>query len=157
MNAPYCSRITVFLLILAAGASAGCEERKAWSAPAEPPAPSAPVSQTKPSPARHFCVVQPGDGWWHIAQTLDVSMDGLLAANGATTATPLNPGQLLVLPAGPRTLSPIRRTRPVPQPVPQAGPFIPYPGNGLGPTPCADGTWSHSSGRGTCSHHGGIL
>lgn len=36
------------------------------------------------------------------------------------------------------------------------GAFIPYAGNGGGPTPCADGTWSHSSGRGTCSHHGGI-
>jgi hypothetical protein len=28
-------------------------------------------------------------------------------------------------------------------------------GNGLGPTPCADGTVSGSAGRGTCSHHGG--
>ncbi len=36
------------------------------------------------------------------------------------------------------------------------GPFIPYKGNGGGPTTCADGTRSHSSGRGTCSHHGGI-
>jgi hypothetical protein len=34
--------------------------------------------------------------------------------------------------------------------------FIPYPGNGGGPTQCADGMYSHSSGRGTCSHHGGI-
>jgi hypothetical protein len=36
------------------------------------------------------------------------------------------------------------------------GQFIPYAGNGGGPTQCRDGTWSHSSGRGTCSHHGGI-
>ena len=36
------------------------------------------------------------------------------------------------------------------------GNFIPYAGNGRGPTLCADGSWSHSSGRGTCSHHGGI-
>jgi hypothetical protein len=36
------------------------------------------------------------------------------------------------------------------------GTFIPYPGNGRGPTPCSDGTYSHSSGSGTCSHHGGI-
>lgn len=36
------------------------------------------------------------------------------------------------------------------------GEFIPYPGNGGGPTLCADGMYSHSSGRGTCSHHGGI-
>jgi hypothetical protein len=34
--------------------------------------------------------------------------------------------------------------------------FIPYPGNGGGPTLCADGMYSHSSGRGTCSHHGGV-
>lgn len=36
------------------------------------------------------------------------------------------------------------------------GQFIPYAGNGGGPTQCNDGTWSHSSGRGTCSHHGGV-
>ena len=34
--------------------------------------------------------------------------------------------------------------------------YIPYEGNGGGPTLCQDGTTSHSSGRGTCSHHGGI-
>jgi hypothetical protein len=34
--------------------------------------------------------------------------------------------------------------------------FIPYPGNGGGPTLCSDGTYSHSTGRGTCSGHGGI-
>src|SRR2546423_9815618 len=43
-------------------------------------------------------------------------------------------------PASPRVVSP--------------GPFIPYAGNGLGPTRCADGTWSHSAGPGPCSHHG---
>lgn len=36
------------------------------------------------------------------------------------------------------------------------GTFIPYEGNGGGPTLCRDGTYSRSSGRGTCSHHGGI-
>ena len=35
-------------------------------------------------------------------------------------------------------------------------PYLPYPGNGGGPTFCADGTISGSSGRGTCSYHGGI-
>jgi hypothetical protein len=29
-------------------------------------------------------------------------------------------------------------------------------GNGRGPLLCSDGTYSHSSGRGTCSRHGGI-
>ena len=38
----------------------------------------------------------------------------------------------------------------------QPGQFIPYPGNGGGPTLCRDGTYSNSSGRGTCSWHGGI-
>lgn len=38
----------------------------------------------------------------------------------------------------------------------QTGGFIPYQGNGRGPTLCSDGMYSHSSGRGTCSHHGGV-
>lgn len=33
--------------------------------------------------------------------------------------------------------------------------YIPYPGNGGGPTLCRDGSISNSSGPGTCSHHGG--
>jgi uncharacterized membrane protein YgcG len=37
-----------------------------------------------------------------------------------------------------------------------SGGFIPYAGNGGGPTLCADGAMSHSSGRGTCSDHGGV-
>lgn len=37
-----------------------------------------------------------------------------------------------------------------------AGNYIPYAGNGGGPTLCADGMISNSSGRGTCSHHGGV-
>lgn len=45
---------------------------------------------------------------------------------------------------------------PPPVAVPGPGEFIPYKGNGRGPTLCRDNTWSHSSGRGTCSHHGGI-
>jgi uncharacterized membrane protein YgcG len=40
--------------------------------------------------------------------------------------------------------------------VTSTGGFIPYAGNGGGPTLCADGMMSHSSGRGTCSHHGGV-
>lgn len=39
---------------------------------------------------------------------------------------------------------------------PSAGQFIRYEGNGGGPTLCGDGSYSHSSGRGTCSHHRGI-
>jgi hypothetical protein len=36
-----------------------------------------------------------------------------------------------------------------------SGPFIDYAGNGSGPTPCSDGMWSNSGGRGTCASHGG--
>ncbi|HEX7677082.1 MAG TPA: hypothetical protein VF713_03085, partial [Thermoanaerobaculia bacterium] len=39
---------------------------------------------------------------------------------------------------------------------PLPGTFIPYQGDGGGPTLCSDGMYSHSSGRGTCSHHGGV-
>jgi hypothetical protein len=157
MDVAYCSRLTVFLLILTAGASTGCEERKAWSAPPVPH-PTADQPPTLPPPTQETYAVQYGDGWWYIARAQGVSMGELLAVNGATTATPLHPGQVILLPAGAAssdTGAP-HLTSPVPSPAPQPGPFIPYPGNGLGPSPCADGSWSHSSGRGTCSHHGGV-
>jgi len=54
---------------------------------------------------------------------------------------------------------PVPRARsiaPSAPPTPEPGAFIPYEGNGGGPTLCSDGMYSHSSGRGTCSHHGGI-
>lgn len=47
-------------------------------------------------------------------------------------------------------------TQAAPRATTAPGQFIPYAGNGGGPTRCRDGTYSHSSGRGTCSHHGGI-
>lgn len=43
-----------------------------------------------------------------------------------------------------------------PDQAPVVGPTLVYPGNGGGPTTCNDGSISHSSGRGTCSGHGGI-
>ena len=69
---------------------------------------------------------------------------------------------------GPSVPSPTQPAPPSTTPVPPAvpvvtttpatpsGPFITYPGNGGGPTQCRDGSVSHSSGRGTCSGHGGI-
>lgn len=39
---------------------------------------------------------------------------------------------------------------------PRPGEFIPYRGNGGGPTLCNDGMYSRSSGSGTCAHHGGV-
>jgi hypothetical protein len=47
----------------------------------------------------------------------------------------------------------------VPTQMPSFAPVAPtilYPGNGGGPTICGDGSISGSSGRGTCSHHGGV-
>jgi hypothetical protein len=156
MDVAYCSRTTLFTFILLSATSAGCEERKAWSAPpVQRPTPEQP--STPPPPLQRTYVVQRGDGWWHIARVQGVSMGELLAVNGATTATPLYPGQVILLPLGAAhsDIAAPNVTSPAPWQAPQPGPFIPYQGNGLGPTPCADGSWSHSSGRGTCSHHGG--
>jgi LysM repeat protein len=159
MDAAYRSRLKLFLLILAAGASTGCEEWGEWKARSAPPITREVPEQpsTPPSPTQETYAVQYGDGWWYIARAQGVSMGALLAVNGATPATPLHPGQVIQLPAGaaPSDTPAPNLTSPVQWVAPQPGPFIPYPGNGLGPTPCADGSWSHSSGRGTCSHHGG--
>lgn len=54
-------------------------------------------------------------------------------------------------PPASRNAPPQSSTQPKSPPV-----YIPYPGNGGGPTLCSDGSTSHSSGSGTCSHHGGI-
>lgn len=157
MNVAHCSRMTLFTLILAAGATAGCEERRAWSAPPAPRLTAESKPAPRPPPTQKTYVVQYGDGWWDIARSQGTSMGDLLAVNGATTATQLHPGQVLQLPAGGARPDTGARNQasPVPRSAPQPGPFIPYRGNGFGPTPCADGSWSHSSGRGTCSHHGG--
>lgn len=61
----------------------------AWSAPHKAQAPA----------ARTY-VVKAGDGgWFKVAQEHHVSLSQLLAANKATTATPLRVGQTLKLPA----------------------------------------------------------
>jgi LysM repeat protein len=60
----------------------------AWSAPHK--------AQT---PAARTYVVKAGDGgWFKVAQAHHVSLPQLLAANKATTATPLRVGQTLKLP-----------------------------------------------------------
>jgi LysM repeat protein len=60
----------------------------AWSAP--PPRKA----------ATHAYVVRAGDGgWWRIAHAHGVPMAQLLAANHATTATPVRTGQTIQLPA----------------------------------------------------------
>lgn len=48
---------------------------------------------------------------------------------------------------------------PLAPPLPQSSPTIVFPWATAPPpavTVCRDGTVSHSTGRGTCSHHGGI-
>ena len=62
-------------------------------------------------------------------------------------------GDVVLVPTRTPTPPPARPTALAGQP---SGPFIAYPGNGRGPTQCRDGSVSHSAGRGTCSHHGGI-
>ena len=104
------------------------------------------AAQTVP---RTYAVVA-GDSWSVIAAKFGVSMQALYAANGLTGPTAaLYPGTVLFLPVN-ATASNLP-----PGPGPTLN-FIPYAGNGGGPTLCRDGSWSHSSGRGTCSHHGGI-
>jgi LysM repeat protein len=60
----------------------------AWSAPAPRKA------------VTHAYVVRTGDGgWWRIAHTHGIAMAQLLAANHATTTTPVRTGQTIQLPA----------------------------------------------------------
>lgn len=99
-----------------------------------------PFQTTAPQFGATSYTVQSGDSWWAIAEKFGVTLDSLLIANGHNYATdPLYAGDILVIPSS--GFNPV---------------FIPYQGNGGGPTLCRDGTYSHSSGRGTCSHHGGI-
>lgn len=69
----------------------------------------------------------------------------LVGLNGSLTGELTQPNALPAVTLTPRSSSP-----------PVTDPRIPYPGNGGGPTLCRDGSISGSSGRGTCSHHGGI-
>jgi hypothetical protein len=74
---------------------------------------------------------------------------GAAAPLGANSIAPVIAVGLVGSPVSSVVVAPVA---PVATP---SGPFIPHAGNGRGPTQCADGTVSHSSGRGTCSHHGG--
>ena len=115
--------------------------------PLRPSSSSAPARSGSAAQAQTAAyTVVSGDSWSGIALKSGVSLTSLYAANGLSGPTrALNPGDIVLLPTG--------ATAP---PTPGLGPFIPYPGNGGGPTVCRDGMVSHSSGSGTCSHHGGI-
>jgi LysM repeat protein len=58
----------------------------AWSAPHRPQVP------------RSYVVKAGDSGWWKVAHAHNVSLSQLLAANHATTATPLRVGQTVKLP-----------------------------------------------------------
>lgn len=58
---------------------------------------SAPTAEAPPAPRTY--TVQPGDGWFKIASDNQVTMPALLAANDATVATAIHPGQTLHLPS----------------------------------------------------------
>jgi hypothetical protein len=106
------------------------------------PVPSPPaVAQVVPTPT--FQIVSP---------TVIPTSAAVRAPPPAAPA--ISPGQgAISAPSVPRPEPPT----PTPTSAPAiTGPRIPYPGNGGGPTLCADGSVSNSSGRGTCSHHGGI-
>lgn len=59
-----------------------------------------PVAQQPeaPAPAEGNYTVQPGETWYRISVNHGVSLDALLAANGATEATVIHPGQVIVIP-----------------------------------------------------------
>jgi LysM repeat protein len=63
------------------------------------PETSAPPASSSPGSASGATyTVVAGDYWIGIAQKLNVALDALLAANGATTSSFLAPGQILNVP-----------------------------------------------------------
>jgi LysM repeat protein len=78
--------VATVALVVSLGLASGL----AWAA-------SAPHARTT-GPAKTY-VVHAGDGgWWRVAQAHGVSLPQLLAANHATSATPLRVGQSVNLP-----------------------------------------------------------
>jgi hypothetical protein len=76
-------------------ACVGLTEHAAWSAPQR--ATRATVT-AHGATAKGTYVVRAGDGWFQIAKRHNVSMQSVLAANHATTATKLRVGQVVHLP-----------------------------------------------------------
>ena len=61
-------------------------------------APSTTEAATTTAAAAATYTVVSGDGWYAIAKKVDVPVDSLLQANGATLSTPLQVGQVLKVP-----------------------------------------------------------
>ena len=126
------------------------------------PAASTATTVTAPStPAPLAYSLKAGDTPDNVAARYGLTRATLDGLNPGLETRGLHVGDVIYLPAGAQlvpasapTTAPVRVAAPPPGSTP-SGPFIPYPGNGGGPTQCRDGTVSHSSGRGTCSHHGG--
>jgi LysM repeat protein len=59
--------------------------------------PTTSAATTTVAPEGTYTVVS-GDGWYAIATKLNVPVDSLLQANGATLQTPLHVGQILKVP-----------------------------------------------------------
>src|SRR3954447_20458213 len=88
------SRLGVLLLLIAA--LIGVPVALAGTAGASTPAPR--LAATACTGGTYTVVAN--DGWWLIATKLKISMTTLLAANGATVATMIHPGDVLCVPAG---------------------------------------------------------
>ena len=61
-------------------------------------APPTTEAATTTAPAAATYTVVSGDGWYAVAKKVDVPVDSLLQANGATLSTPLQVGQVLKVP-----------------------------------------------------------
>lgn len=87
-----------------AGAAFSAEPAPVATTPAADPTPAAAEVAV---PAERVCpqrfTVRPGDYWIGLADAAGVTLRELLAANGATTSSPLYPGDEICLPAGART------------------------------------------------------
>jgi LysM repeat protein len=90
MNRSHLAHIVAAVVL--AGASAGLTEGTAWS---KTPTKTA----MAPKASVHTYVVRAGDSWWQIAHAHGTTLQHLLAANHATTSTPVNAGAHVTLPA----------------------------------------------------------
>lgn len=118
-----------------------------------------PSAQASPfNPTAPFATAQCNDGWFSFSQT----RDGTCSGHGGVMLWVTEPGTADAL-ATSRTADRATDIANYAAGIQtqlswssgSGSPFIPYAGNGQGPTVCNDNMVSHSAGQGTCSHHGG--